>query len=80
MDMFFYFPEHVIAAAEYGEYMDRFVEWWMNLNREDEEVCHLMHQGRESPAYDGGRFCPYWDKATPHYHRRIIETMLGQVP
>ena len=76
MDMFFYFPEYVIAAPKYAELIDRFVEWWMNLNREDEEVCHLIHLGRDSPAYDGGRFCPYWDTATPHAHRRIIETML----
>lgn len=77
MDMFFYFPEHVMAAPKYDEPMSRFVAWWMNLNGEDEEVCHLMHLGRQSPAYDGGRFCPYWDVATPQYHRRILETMLG---
>ena len=76
MDMFFYFPEHVLAAPEHAGQVQTFVEWWMNLNREDEEVCHLIHLGRHSPAYDGGRFCPYWDTATPYAHRRIIETML----
>jgi len=75
MEMLFYFPEATTDSEKDQEAREQYRKWWVELNREDEEVCRLLQLGRQSPAYDGGRFAPYWDQATLHFQRLIIETM-----
>lgn len=51
------------------------LDYYVALNGEDEGICRNLQQGREAPAYDGGRFSPYWDGGTVHLARLVEEAM-----
>lgn len=36
-----------------------------------------MQQGRACDGYDGGRFAPYWDAGTLHFHRQVADAVHG---
>ena len=78
MDMLFYFPEEVTDSDEYKDARQQYRDWWIGLNNEDQAVCRLLQLGRQSPAYDGGRFAPNWDQATLHFQRSIIRHLGDQ--
>jgi choline monooxygenase len=53
------------------------IERWDDVFREDIDVVERLQQGHASPAATGGRFSPAQDQAVHHFHRRIVERMLG---
>ena len=75
MEMLFYFPKEVATSPKFQPARETYRNWWVELNGEDEHVCHMLQLGRQCQAYDGGRFAPYWDQASIHFQRSIIETM-----
>ena len=51
-------------AADDGVHAEtraQLLDYYTLLNEEDRKVCRLLQEGRAAPAYDGGRFSPYWD-------------------
>lgn len=77
MHMWFYFVEDAARLEEYREARETVVAEWDGLNAEDIDICRRLQEGRVCDAYDGGRFSPYWDAGTVHFHRQIAEAVRG---
>ena len=77
MHMWFYFVGDAARLEEHREARETVVEEWDLLNSEDIGICRRLQQGRSCDAYDGGRFSPYWDAGTVHFHRQIAEAVRG---
>ena len=77
MHVWFYFAEEAAHEPKHAEARQKVVDDWVNLNAEDAGICHRLQQGRSCDAYDGGRFAPYWDAGTLHFHRQIAESIRG---
>ena len=56
---------------------ERVFEMWRDLNQEDIGILERLQEGRQSPAYDGGSFSPYWEGATHHFARLVAERVRG---
>ena len=69
-----YFADAAMAD-EYEPVRQRALEAWDALNNEDIWIVERLHQGRTSPAFDGGVLSPYWDTVTHHFARLVVETM-----
>ena len=63
-DVHVYFVGDAATDEAHREDRDALLTYYTDLNQEDENVCRLMQEGRTAPAYDGGRFSPYWDGGT----------------
>ena len=50
-------------------------DMWDQLNTEDFTIVENMQVARNSPAFDGGLLSPYWDKATQHFARLVVNAM-----
>ena len=77
MHVWFYFAEEAADTPEHRAARDKVVDEWTLLNAEDSGICRRLQEGRSCDAYDGGRFAPYWDAGTPHFHRRVAEAIRG---
>ena len=77
MHMWFYFVEDAAELDEHREAREILVAEWNDLNAEDIGICQRLQQGRSCDAYDGGRFSPYWDAGTLHFHQQIAEAVRG---
>ena len=77
MHVWFYFMDE--AATGEGDRAGReaVIADWVNLNAEDSGICRRLQEGRTCDAYDGGRFSPYWDAGTLHFHRQIADAIRG---
>ena len=71
----FYFPGDVATSDRYRDVRDRICADWERVLREDEQVCALVQQGRQSRAYDGGRLAPAWDAGTRHFHQLVARAV-----
>ncbi len=69
-----YFADAAMAA-EYAPVRQGALEAWDALNNEDIWIVERLHQGRTSPAFDGGTLSPYWDTVTHHFARLVVDTM-----
>jgi len=77
MHVWFYFVGDAVQAEKHAEARAKVVSEWSNLNSEDAGICHRLQEGRSCDAYDGGRFSPYWDVGTLHFHKQIVESIRG---
>ena len=77
MHVWFYFVGDAAEGAEHGTARTKVIEEWTNLNAEDAGICQRLQEGRTCDAYDGGRFSPYWDIGTLHFHRQVAEAVRG---
>ena len=75
MHMWFYFVPEDVGNPAFKETRDNLYREWDLLNREDEDICRRLQEGRLCDAYDGGRLAPYWDQGTVHFHKQIAEVM-----
>ena len=48
-------------------------ETWHDLNGEDLAILEKLQAGRHSPGFSGGRFSPYWDGASHHFARLVVD-------
>lgn len=79
MQMWFYFVGDAATDETTREAREALYREWANLNAEDEDVCRRMQLGRGCNAYDGGRFAPYWDSGTLHFHREVAKAVSENV-
>ena len=77
MHVWFYFVGDAAEAEEHAAAREKVVAEWANLNAEDAGICHRLQEGRSCDAYDGGRFAPYWDVGTLHFHEQIAQSIRG---
>lgn len=49
---------------------------WKDVFMEDIIAVEGMQKGRQSPAYDGGKFSPVMDNPTHHFHQWVANRML----
>ena len=70
-----YFPTAVARDERYRDVRDRVCEDWRTVLKEDEQICESVQLGRQSKAYDGGRFAPEWDAGTRHFHRLVMQAV-----
>ncbi len=57
---------------------DTLLEMWRDLNGEDVEVLERLQRGRRSPAYDGGRLSPAWERPTQEFGRILLDEMAAR--
>lgn len=78
MHVWFYFMDE--AATGEGDRAGReaVIADWANLNAEDSGICRRLQEGRTCDAYEGGRFSPYWDAGTLHFHKQIADGVRGE--
>ena len=77
MHMWFYFVEDAADSDQHVEGREALLADWETLNAEDIGICQRLQQGRACDAYDGGRFSPYWDNGTVHFHHQIAQALRG---
>ncbi len=53
-------------------------QMWRNLNGEDVDVLERLQRGRRSPAYDGGRLSPAWERPTHEFGRILLDEMMAR--
>jgi choline monooxygenase len=75
VDVYAHFVGDAATDEAHAEARSDLLTYYSGLNDEDMNVCSLMQQGREAPAYDGGRFSPYWDGGSVHFARNIEQAM-----
>ena len=51
--------------------------WKANLV-EDIGVIEGMQKGRKAPSYDGGKFSPFMDCPTHHFHKWVATELLAE--
>jgi choline monooxygenase len=64
------------AAAEAAAHRDarrKVFDTWRDLNHEDLGILERLQQGRHSPGFDGGALSPFWDEATLHFARLVVD-------
>ena len=74
----YYIGDAAVDEA-YRASRDEVREGCLKMNAEDEDSCRNMQEGRRG-AYDGGRFAPYWDKGTIHFHKMVAHAVRGDGP
>ena len=62
--------KHAEARAAY-------VTAYRALNDEDVGLVEELQKSRRSPAFDGGRFSPHWDRITHHFARQVAQALLN---
>ncbi len=77
MHVWFYFMDEA-AGEEHRAGREAVIADWANLNNEDSGICRRLQEGRTCDAYDGGRFSPYWDAGTLHFHHQIAHAIRGE--
>lgn len=75
VDVYAHFVGEAATDAEHSQARADLLTYYLGLNEEDAGVCSLMQQGRAAPAYDGGRFSPYWDGGSVHFARLVEAAM-----
>jgi choline monooxygenase len=75
MHVWFYFAGDAAGDEAHEAGREAVYGEWDNLNAEDAGICRRMQQGRSCDAYDGGRFAPYWDVGTLHFHRQVADAI-----
>lgn len=70
-----HFVGDAATSSEHAKARTDLLAYYAGLNEEDMGVCSLMQQGRAAPAYDGGRFSPYWDGGSVHFARNVVLAM-----
>ena len=72
----FYMP-HDALMPEFETERTECVESYRTLNDEDIWLVEELQQSRRSPAFDGGRFSPHWDRITHHFAKQVAEALLA---
>lgn len=75
VEVYFHFVGDAATSEEHSKARTDLMNYYSGLNDEDMGVCSLMQMGRQAPAYDGGRFSPYWDGGSVHFARNIEAAM-----
>ena len=78
MHMWFYYTDGIAEAEQFRSARDEVVDEWLVINGEDADICHRLQLGRESGAYDGGHFAPYWDEGTVNFHKQVALAIRGE--
>ncbi len=78
MHVWFYFMDEAVGDEQHRDGRDAVISDWAQLNAEDSGICRRLQEGRTCDAYDGGRFSPYWDAGTLHFHKQIADAMRGE--
>lgn len=71
VQVFAHFVGDAATSEEHEKARTDLLSYYAGLNEEDMGVCSLMQLGRAAPAYDGGRFSPYWDGGSVHFARNV---------
>ncbi|MBT5434274.1 MAG: aromatic ring-hydroxylating dioxygenase subunit alpha [Alphaproteobacteria bacterium] len=72
----FYMP-HDALSPEFETDRTESVNAYRKLNDEDVWLVEELQQSRRSPAFDGGRFSPHWDRITHHFAKQVAEAVLA---
>lgn len=75
IDVYAHFVGDAATDEAYADRRQELLDYYVALNAEDEGVCQLLQEGRRAPAYDGGRFSPYWDGGTCHFAQLVEQAM-----
>jgi choline monooxygenase len=78
MHVWFYFAEEAAEVEEHRAAREKVYAEWTQLNAEDSGICRRLQQGRSCDDYDGGRFSPYWDAGTLHFHTQVATAIRGE--
>jgi len=78
VQVFASFVGDAATSEEHAQARQDLLSYYAGLNEEDMGVCSLMQKGRAAPAYDGGRFSPYWDGGSVHFARNVQRAMLEE--
>lgn len=72
------FPRSWVFASAASDLPD-VGDVWIYITEQDLDVTRWMQEGRRG-AYDGGRFAPYWDRGTVHFHEMVAHAVRGDGP
>jgi len=78
MHVWFYIAPEAAESETYAAGREELYANWANLNDEDAGICRRLQEGRSCDGYDGGRFAPYWDAGTLHFHRQVADALRGE--
>ena len=70
-----YFVGDAATDPEFIEGRQSVYDMWHQLNTEDFTVVESMQVARNSPAFTGGVLSPYWDVATQHLARLLVDAI-----
>lgn len=69
--------DQAATAPQYADARRELSEMWHDLNSEDIDVLERLQRGRRSPAYDGGRYSPWWEGPTHDFAGMVVEAVLA---
>lgn len=75
MHMWFYFVQENVGNPDLKEKRGTVYREWDLLNREHEDICRRLQEGRLCDAYDGGCLAPNWDQGRVHFHRQSAKVV-----
>jgi len=75
VDVHAHFVNGAATDEAHANARKKLLDYYEALNGEDESICRQLQEGRHAPAYDGGRFSPYWDGGTVHLANLIRQAM-----
>jgi choline monooxygenase len=75
VNVYAHFVGEAATNDHHAEARRKLLDYYVALNAEDEDICRRLQQGRQAPAYDGGRFSPYWDGGTVHLANLVRAAM-----
>jgi choline monooxygenase len=74
---FFFHTEEAAKSGDFARAREQLADDWALVLAEDAAVCKGLQESRACDAYDGGRFSPYWDGGTLHFHKQIAQAVRG---
>lgn len=76
VDLHFHFVGDAAGDETHAKARTGLIDYYAALNEEDKGICRRMQEGRAAPAYDGGRFSPYWDGGSAWLADLVREAMV----
>jgi len=72
----YYVGDSSANGKEFAEMRKENARIWKNVMLEDIKAVEGMQEGRNSPAYDGGKFSPVMDNPTHQFHKWVAGNLI----
>ena len=58
-----------------AESAEKLKQLWIDVHKEDHEVCIRLQEGRKSTVADGGVLSPHWESSVRNFQEQVIEAV-----
>ena len=58
-----------------AESAEQLKQLWIDVHKEDHDVCIRLMEGRKSPIADGGVLSPHWESSVRNFQEQVIDAV-----